>query len=233
MAEREHREMAMEGSFDSFQDAMEGAMDLKYRELRGEGGFLIHEEASTFLTGQSDEVPTQDEPVGLTAEVKTWLKYADEKRDGVEVCKPQPITVQQHDLSRCSEPSNGATLAEPGDAEFTSRNGDSQPIAYIAEMTNGHREVPDLTNTRSGGLPNHTSSLRRKPIPGRETTTVLASTTQTTESSRSPAPFKGRQDSAQTVIPQATAAHAVASQTAQVQERYPLYTGMDRKQDLQ
>ncbi|KAG9198129.1 hypothetical protein G6514_010455 [Epicoccum nigrum] len=67
MAERERCEMALEGSFDSFQDAMEGAMDLKYRELRGEGGFLIHEEASTFLTGQSNEVPTQDEPVGLTA----------------------------------------------------------------------------------------------------------------------------------------------------------------------
>jgi hypothetical protein len=230
MAEREHREMAMEGSFDSFQDAIEGAMDSKYRELRGEGGFLIHEEASALLTGQSDKVPTEVEPVESTAEVQTWLKYADEEEDGVGACEPQLNSVQQHDLSRCSEPPGGATIAESGGAGSTSRDDDSQPTAPVIQMCNGR--VLDPT-TASARLPNHTSSVRRKPILVREAITMPPGTTQTAESSMSPAPPKGRQDSAQTVVPQAMTPQIEATQSAQAQERYPLYTGMGRKQDLQ
>lgn len=233
MAERERHEMAMEGCFDSFQDAMEGAMDSKYRELKGEGGFLIHEEASTLLAGRSDEVPTKDEPVELTAEVQTWLKYADEGGKGVQVCEPQPNSIQQHGLSLRFEPPTGVTIAEPVDAGSRSRDDDYQPTASILQMRNRHRKVLDPTNARSAGLPNRTGSVRRKPIPGGEAVNMLESTTHTAETSRSPTPSKGRQDSAQTVVPQTTAAQAVAPLSAQVQDRYPLYTDMDQKQDPQ
>jgi hypothetical protein len=231
MAEREHREMAMEGSFDSFQDAIEGAMDSKYRELRGEGSFLIHEEASALLTGQSAKVPAEDRPVELTAEVQTWLKYADEEEDGAGICERQTHSVQQHDLSRYYEPPNGAAIAKLGGAGSTSRDGDSQPTAPVIQVCNG--QMLDRTIARGAGLPNRTSSIRRKPIPGRETVTMPPSTTQTAESSRSPAPSKGRQDSAQTVVPRAMAPQIEATQSAQMQERYPLYTGKGRKQDPQ
>lgn len=208
-------------------------MDSKYRELRGESGFLIHEEASTLLAGRSDEVPTKDEPVELTAEVQTWLKYADEGGKGVQLCEPQPNGIQQHDLSLCFEPQTGVTIAEPVNARSRSRDDDYQSTASIPQMSNGHRKVLDSANARSAGLPNRTGSVRRKPIPGRGAVTMLARTTQTAESSRSPAPSKGRQDSAQTVVPQTTTAQAVAPLSAQVQDRYPLHTEMDRKQDPQ
>lgn len=233
MAERERHEMAMEGSFESFQDAMEGAMDSKYRELKGEGGFLIHGEASTLLAGRLDEVPTKDEPVELTAEVQTWLKYADEGGKGVQVCEPQPNGIQQHGLSLRFEPPAGITIEGPVDTGSTSRDDIYQPTASIPQMSNGHRSVFDPTNGKSTGLRHRTGGVRRKPISGREAVTGLASTTHTAETSRSPTPSKGRQDSAQTVVPQTTAAQAVPPQSAQLHDRYPLYTGMDRKQDPQ
>lgn len=227
VAEREHREMAMEGPFDSFKDAMEGAMDSKYRELRGEGGFLIHEEATSSLARLS-EVPTEAEAVALTAEVPpSWLRYADEE-ESVEIREPQPNGIQQHDLSLRSHPPDGVKIAEPGDAGSTSRDGDYQPTASITRMSNEYRKVFDPTNAGSAA-----SSVRRKPIPGTEVGAMLASTTQTAESSRSPAPYKGRQDSVQTVVRQTTAAQAAAPQSAQMQEIYPVDTGMDREQDLQ
>lgn len=233
MAEREHLEVAMEGSFDSFQDAMEAAMDSKYRELRGEGSFLIYEAASSSLAKPLYKFPTEDEAVECTPEVRSWVKYAIEEEERVEVCKPQLNGIQQHGLTLRPEPPAGVTIAEPGDAASTSRDGDHQPTASNTQMSNGHRKVPDPTNARSAGLPVRTSSVRRKPIPGREAVTMLASTTQTAESSRIPVPSKGRQDSAQTVVPQTAAAQAVARQSAQEQDIHPLFRRMDRKQDLQ
>ncbi|KAF3009843.1 hypothetical protein E8E13_010445 [Curvularia kusanoi] len=75
--QREKDESLMLGAFDSFEGSMEEAMNSKYKELRGEGRFLINEKADASLKKQPNHRLVEDEPAGPTAEERIWLSGSD------------------------------------------------------------------------------------------------------------------------------------------------------------
>jgi len=83
---RQQEEIAMEGAFDSFQNMMEQAMNLKYKILRGERSFIIDAETVELTTeepAQSLVEPLAESPVEkeqlttANSEEKIWMTYTE------------------------------------------------------------------------------------------------------------------------------------------------------------
>lgn len=70
------RQDNMEDAFDPFQDTIEEAFDAKYKELLGEGKFLIDEKEEAKSPAEvSIQLPDQEAAVIPTADAEIWLAY--------------------------------------------------------------------------------------------------------------------------------------------------------------
>lgn len=83
---RQQEEMALGGAFNSLQDMIEQAMNLKYRSLRGEGNSLIDAETVELTTkepAQSLSEPLvespleKEQPTTANSEEKIWMTYTE------------------------------------------------------------------------------------------------------------------------------------------------------------
>jgi hypothetical protein len=98
ISEREEQERKMEGAYNPFQDMIEDAMNLKYKELKGEGSFLIYEESVELPAKVPVELPVQmavkEEEPAAPKENKTWVVHS--KEDEItEFCDPYTGSVQR------------------------------------------------------------------------------------------------------------------------------------------
>jgi hypothetical protein len=70
------KEENMEDAFDPFQDSIENAFDAKYKELLGEGKFLIDERAEAELPAEVPiELPVHQADIVPTEDADTWLAH--------------------------------------------------------------------------------------------------------------------------------------------------------------
>ena len=96
VSKREEQEANMEGAYDPFQDMIEDAMDLKYKELRGGGRFLIYEEAAELPAKVPIELPVMEEkPAVSKEEGKTWMAHSEKEDEISEFCDPYTGSAQR------------------------------------------------------------------------------------------------------------------------------------------
>lgn len=91
--EREKQELAMEGAFDAFQDAIEKAMNVKYQELRGEGWFLVDMDSLPEQWKKGEE--NDEEPKRPNEEERLWLKQAQWEEKVMEFRDPSTGSAQR------------------------------------------------------------------------------------------------------------------------------------------
>ncbi|KAF3047150.1 hypothetical protein E8E12_011478 [Didymella heteroderae] len=76
LSEFNHEHDNMEDGFDPFQDVTEDAFNAKYKDLLGEGQFLVEEEEEAELPAEGPvELAVQDAEVVPTEDVDAWLAH--------------------------------------------------------------------------------------------------------------------------------------------------------------
>lgn len=96
LSERGEQEIMMQGAYDPFQDMIEEAFDLKYKELRGEGSFLIQEESVELPVKTLIEPPIEEEePAAQSQTESIWLTHSKKEEDIAEFHDPHTGSVRR------------------------------------------------------------------------------------------------------------------------------------------
>ncbi|KAF2628392.1 hypothetical protein BU25DRAFT_34740 [Macroventuria anomochaeta] len=241
--EREQQEKAMGGAFDSFQDMIEEAMDSKYKELKGEGKFLIYEDAIELPVEPPVElpvVPNEDE--------SAWVIHTKKEEEIIEFCDPYTGSVQRpcspsesphvsgdylachppkprtyppgpHSTAEVARSEKPKVVVDEQHDSTPSPSDDSQPVQLEAEVDDERPKTRMAPKQGESRLPRPTSRARGSPASGRRESSVQPNAAQPADASKSRAPSKSRKDSVQ----------PGASLSVQAKDRYPQYRHMSSK----
>ncbi|KAH6625248.1 hypothetical protein C7974DRAFT_196904 [Boeremia exigua] len=235
LSERRHEETAMEGAFDPFQHVMEQAMNQKYKELRGEGNFLVDDDAAgSTAAAEPVELPVEQEVLAATNDEEwTWVSHLKKEEHVTEFCDPYTGSVKRNspsDSPRVSTdymichppkprtypaglpcPTNTTQSEEPEPVTDSQHDSTPSPKAgpqptYLGEVNDKSLRTSIPASERESRLPKPTRSWSGE-----------ARTAHPVGVPRSRAPVKGRQDSVQ----------PVASQAMQTEDKHATYQQAD------
>ena len=247
--EQKQQQTAMKGAFDSFQNMIQAGMNSKYKELKGEGDFLLDEEAVELpAKGPIEILVETKEPAAPNEEESTWVTHTKKEEEVTEFRDPYTGSVKRPclpfesprvsaDFLVChppkprtypTGPSSPTQVAQPEKPKSVVKDqhgatpgpkDGSQTIQLEAAVVDERLKIPNVVKERESRLPRPAPKVGGRSVSGHRATSVHANAAQPAETPKSRTLPRYRKDSVQPGTPQ----------PAQTKERYAKYRHMDRE----